>query len=426
MSEEIVIFWFRRDLRLEDNTGLMAAHSSGLPVLPLFIFDTNILDELQKNDPRVCFIYEQLNKINDQLEKCSSGLFCKKGSPLSVWRELTQRYTVKAVYCNEDYEPYARKRDDRIRKELEVQGIKFETFKDQVIFAKKEILKPDGTPYTVYTPYKIKWLENFQTISNTKYKENSNKENWIVGQFDFPSLEQLTIEASPIKVKNFNLTKLDQYDSSRDIPSLDTSNLSPHLRFGTVSIRQIIKSTGHNSTFLSELIWREFFMQILYHFPHVVDRSFKPKYDRIVWRNNNSEFTKWKNGETGYPIVDAGMRELNSTGYMHNRVRMITASFLCKHLLIDWRWGEAYFAEKLLDFELAANNGNWQWVAGSGCDAAPYFRVFNPIIQSSKFDPKQRYIRTWIPGMQQYTSIHPIVEHKFARNRAIETYKKYL
>jgi deoxyribodipyrimidine photo-lyase len=424
---KLTVFWFRRDLRLEDNTALHHALLSGLPVLPIFIFDENILYELPVDDARVSFIYEQLSKINSQLKNYNGSLLILKGKPMDAWKKLIDDYDISKVYLNRDYEPYALERDNAVKAFLAEKNIELLSFKDQVVFEKDDILKSDGKPYTVYTPYKNKWLEKFKKIDANPLKASSFN-NFHQFESTFPSLHEIGFKSSSIKVKNFQLSNLGNYNSTRNYPALDsTSYLSPHLRFGTISIRQVIKQlSSSDSVFLSELIWREFFMQVLYHFPHVVDQSFKPKYDNIRWQNNESEFEAWCNGETGYPLVDAGMRELNATGYMHNRVRMVVASFLCKHLLIDWRWGEAYFAKKLLDYELSSNNGNWQWAAGTGCDAAPYFRIFNPTEQLKKFDNRLEYVKKWVPEFDSFSYPQPIVEHKFARERALIAYKTAL
>ncbi|WP_405295348.1 cryptochrome/photolyase family protein [Algibacter sp. Ld11] len=427
MKNKITIFWFRRDLRLEDNTALHHALKSSNNVLPIFIFDDDILEALPKNDARVSFIHETLESIHNKLSEFGSSLIVKRGNTLQVWKDLVSEYNIEGAFINKDYEPYAIKRDLEISELLNSHGIETKLFKDQVIFEENDILKNDNTPYTIYTPFKNKWLKKFDEqadlfnfeIDNTRfYKQNST----------FPSLEDIGFTKSDIRVKPYNLTALDRYDEVRNFPAQDqTSYLSPHLRFGLVSTRNMVKlALKTNAIFLSELIWREFFMQILFHFPKVVTENFKQKYDAIPWRNNEAEFKSWCEGKTGYPMVDAGMRELNKTGYMHNRVRMITAGFLCKHLLIDWRWGEAYFAEKLLDYDLSANNGNWQWAAGTGCDAAPYFRVFNPAEQLKKFDKEAVYIRRWVQDYDELTYPQPMVEHKFARERAISTYKKAL
>ena len=422
----INIFWFRRDLRPDDNTGLNKALASGLPVLPVFIFDTNIIDELPDDDPRVNFIYESLSVINKELQKSGGSILILKGDPLKIWDELVSSYDINEVFINKDYEPYAIQRDLKVESFLRSNGINLKRFKDQVIFEEGEILKSDGKPYTVFTPYKNSWLR--------KFKENPDLipaakapgfQLFYNHSAHFPSIEELKFRKSSIKVRRYDLSVVPEYHTYRDFPSADkTSYLSSHLRFGTVSIRKLVNvAHEQNQVFLNELIWREFFMQILFHFPYVVTGNFKSFYDNISWRNNENEFRRWCNGETGYPIVDAGMRQLNSTGYMHNRVRMITSGFLCKHLLTDWRWGEAYFAGKLFDYELSSNNGNWQWAAGTGCDAAPYFRIFNPETQQKKFDPKMEYTRKWVPDFDKTTYSPKIVDHDFARLRAVETYK---
>ncbi len=421
-------FWFRRDLRLSDNTALFQALSENQKVIPLFIFDSNIIEELPENDARISFIYKQLQAINEELKKIGSSILVLKGTPKEIWQKIISEHEVKNIYFNKDYEPYAIKRDAEISTLAKANNIAVFNYKDQVIFEENDILKDNGTPYTIYTPYKNKWLKAFSSNLSEAKKSENYLTNLANKHFEFPSLAALGFNLSSIKVKSYSLTNLENYEAERNFPAIDsTSYLSPHLRFGTISIRKVINNTKHQSEiFLNELIWREFFMQILFHFPHVVNQSFKPKYDQINWRNNKEEFSLWCEGKTGYPIVDAGMRQLNETGYMHNRVRMVVASFLCKHLLIDWRWGEAYFAKKLLDYDLAANNGNWQWAAGTGCDAAPYFRVFNPYEQVKKFDPKLKYISKWVKDLNELTYPAPIVEHKFARERAIATYKKGL
>ncbi|MDE5421369.1 DNA photolyase family protein [Ancylomarina sp. DW003] len=423
-KQKVSIFWFRRDLRLEDNRGLFEALKSSSPVLPLFIFDTNIINELEPDDSRISFIHDRLSVISDKLKSINSSLYCKKGSPETIWKNIFKDFDVQDVYANEDYEPYAIQRDKNIELLLTNYGVKLNLYKDQVIFCKEEILKADKTPYTVFTPYKNKWLKRFSEEQIHNYSSESGA-NFLKENFPLPSLSNLGFKRSSIKVVNYKLDHLVDYEKNRNIPALNrTSYLSPHLRFGTVSIRQVVQKTFTNQAFLNELIWRDFFMQILFNFPNVVQSNFRSKYDHIEWRNNLEEFGKWKDGETGYPMVDAGMRELNATGYMHNRVRMVVAGFLCKHLLIDWRWGEAYFASKLLDYELSSNNGNWQWSAGTGCDAAPYFRIFNPSEQVKKFDPDLEYIKKWVPEINSIEYPIPIVEHKFARERAIKTYKE--
>ena len=426
-----VIHWFRRDLRLEDNVALHFALKSGLIVIPLFIFDTDILNKLSdKKDARVSFIYQQLNKINQELVKLHhSGLMILKGKPIDIFEQLLTKYNIDAVYTNNDYEPSAISRDNDIEKFLKHNGVKFNSYKDQVIFEKDEIIKADGNPYTIFTPYKNKWLEKFSVNNLQNYSTSTFKDSFLkIDNPNIPSLKELGFEENTFDFPNIieDIEIIRAYKATRDYPSIDTTRIGIHLRFGTVSIRKIVKLAFNNSNvWLSELIWREFFMQILFHFPYVENSSFKTKYNNIEWRNNEIEFDLWCHGKTGYPLVDAGMRELNATGFMHNRVRMVTASFLCKHLLIDWRWGEAYFAEKLLDYELASNNGNWQWAAGTGCDAAPYFRIFNPTIQLSNFDKENIYVRKWLTDMDSKEYL-PIVEHRFATERCLKAYKKAL
>jgi deoxyribodipyrimidine photo-lyase len=420
---KVSIFWFRRDLRIEDNTALYHALQSGNPVIPVFIFDKEILDELDPSDARVNFIYERLAIINDFLEDHNSSIHIFKGSVEDVFSNLLNEYEVQEVFVNEDYEPYALQRDEQVANFLASKGVPLHRFTDHVVFRPGTILKGDGLPYTVYTPFKNKWLKHFEE-NIPKLLPEANWSHLAKINLSFPTLSDLGLLPSSIKVQDFTLSELDNYELTRDVPSLNaTSFLGPHLRFGTVSVRTIIHQLkSSDAVFLSELIWREFFIQIMVHYPKVINANFKAKYNGIVWRNNEEEFQLWCKGETGYPIVDAGMRQLNETGYMHNRVRMITASFLCKHLLIDWRWGEAYFAEKLLDYELASNNGNWQWVAGTGCDASPYFRVFSPSAQTVKFDPDLIYIKKWVPEFSELNYI-PMVDHKMARERALLTYK---
>lgn len=421
------IFWFRRDLRLEDNTGLLRALDSSPPVLPLFIFDRNITDELPADDARVSFIYEQLEQIHRRLRSLGSSLLVLHGDPLKIWKSLISSQEIEAVYVNKDYEPYAVERDHTIETLLRSHGIAMHRFKDQVIFEEGEVVKKDGKPYTVFTPYRRKWMEKFQRMDiHTGTRSTGN--TFTPSDHRLPQLRELGFRNSEIRVKPYDLSRLDQYPVLRNDPSSDaTSYLSPHLRFGTISIRQVIGMLKPaDEIFLGELIWREFFMQILHHFPHVVDQNFNPRYNRVQWRTDETEFERWCNGQTGFPMVDAGMRQLNRTGTMHNRVRMVTASFLCKHLLMDWRRGEAYFAQRLLDYELSSNNGNWQWAAGTGCDAAPYFRIFNPQEQLRKFDRDLVYVRRWVPEYGTAAYPAPMVEHRMARIRALETYKRGL
>ncbi len=431
LKKQITCFWFRRDLRLDDNAGLYHALKNKFPVLPVFIFDKNILGKLEdKNDRRVVFIHHQLLKLNDELKKYGSTLLVKYSTPLNAWEEIISEYDVKDVFANHDYEPYAGERDKIMADYFASCKINFSTYKDQVIFEKDEVIKDDGTPYTVFTSYGKKWCAKLNAFYTKPYPTKKYVSNFYkIENKKFISLSEIGFTKSTEIFYDFSVDDetLKTYAANRDFPARNaTSHVSVHLRFGTVSIRQlVVKAALLSDSWLNELIWREFYMMILWYFPNV-HQAFKKKYDNIPWRNNEDEFYKWCSGQTGYPIVDAGMRELNATGFMHNRVRMITASFLTKHLLIDWRWGEAYFAKKLLDFELSSNNGGWQWAASSGCDAAPYFRIFNPAEQTKKFDPEFKYISKWVPEFQELNYPQPIVEHKFARERCLEVYKKAL
>ena len=431
MKTKLNLFWFRRDLRLIDNHGLYEALQSELPVLPIFIFDTNILDKLEnKEDKRVDFIFQALEKLNEYLEKQGKSIQIFYGKPLEIYQKLTEKYNIESVFCNEDYEPYAIKRDQEIKDFLASKNINFYQFKDQVIFQKDEITKADGKPYTVYTPYSKQWLLKFNDQNLEFFASEKKLDNLLNIEKQNITLENIGFKKTNYLFENpkINLEILEKYHETRNLPTKETSQMSVHLRFGTLSIRKLVKIANElkDKTYLKELIWREFFMQILWHFPKVIHHSFKEKYDNIAWENNEELFQKWCEGKTGYPIVDAGMRELNETGLMHNRVRMVCASFLTKHLLTDWRIGEAYFAEKLMDYDLSANNGNWQWSAGSGCDAAPYFRVFNPEEQQKKFDPKFIYIKKWVKEFGTSAYPKPIIEHKFARERALKRYKEGL
>lgn len=431
--QSLSIMWFRRDLRLTDNAALYHALQSGNPVLPIFVFDINILDKLEnKADKRVQFIHDALQQMQEKLVAMGSSLQVFYGTPAQAFEQLLQQYKIENVFTNHDYEPYAAERDSAIAQLLEKSGAGFHTFKDQVIFEKLEVTKDDGKPYTVFTPYSRKWKAKLALSPVTPYNTKKWFDNFYRQQPQpIPSLEQMGFVAT---ANEFPSSKLDEelvkkYSKQRDFPAVEgTSKMGVHLRFGTVSIRQLVlKAQALNETYLNELIWRDFYHMILWNFPHVgKGLAFKPEYDHIKWRDDEHDFERWCQGQTGYPIVDAGMRELNATGFMHNRVRMIVASFLAKHLLLDWRLGEAYFAEKLLDFDLAANNGGWQWAAGSGCDAAPYFRVFNPRLQTEKFDKDLRYIRHWVPELDSFDYPCPMVDHDFARKRALEVYAKGL
>jgi deoxyribodipyrimidine photo-lyase len=419
------VFWFRRDLRLQDNAGLYHALKENKEVIPIFIFDTTILDSLEdKSDRRVEFIHHSLTVIQHQLQEIESSLLIFHGDPKEIFKSIKP----KAVYTNHDYEPYARERDEQVNKLLDKNGSSFKSFKDQVIFEKDEVLKDDGNPYTVFTPYSRKWKSlltpfHLKSYPTEKYFDSFKK----IKTSPLPTLDDIGFQATGLPFPEWVIkqTIIEQYDKQRNFPAVDgTTKLSVHLRFGTVSIRKLAQvAQKKNETWLNELIWRDFYHMILWHFPYVENRAFKPGYDHVEWNNNENEFKAWCEGMTGYPIVDAGMRELNVTGFMHNRVRMIVASFLTKHLLIDWRWGEAYFAKKLLDFDLAANNGGWQWAAGSGCDAAPYFRVFNPQLQTEKFDPELTYVKKWVPELGTPNYPKPIIDHKVARERVLKAYK---
>ena len=426
-SQTYSIFWFRRDLRLFDNCGLFHALKSGYKIIPLYIFDSYVIHELEKNDARISLLYKILKDIHHELVSINSGLCVEIGQPEHVFQKLTQQFNIHSVFTNSEYEPYSAVRDQKVNSYLSSLSISTFFFKDQVFFEKDSVLKSDSSPYTIFTPYSKKWKEKY---SNTEYIEYPSEQlisNFAKISFPFPELSELGFEQVSVALPEIQLDNdfVKKYSELRNIPSVNgTSQLSVHLRMGTQSIRQIIHRVSKQSeTLLNELIWREFFSQILMHFPETVSEPFQKKFRFIRWRNNEQQFIRWSNGETGYPIVDAGMRQLNQTGLMHNRVRMITASFLCKHLLIDWRWGEAYFAKKLLDYDLASNVGNWQWAASTGCDAVPYFRIFNPELQQKKFDPNQEYIKKWIPEYRSSDYIKPIVEHASARSLCLEEYK---
>jgi deoxyribodipyrimidine photo-lyase len=441
----INIFWFRRDLRLEDNAGLYHALKSGLPVLPLFIFDKDILGNLEdRTDARLSFIHQTIGELHEALQGLGSSIIVKYGKPEEIWKTLLQEYQIANVYTNRDYEPYAQQRDANVKTFLAAHQIGFHDFKDHIIFEKDEVLKSDGTPYTVFTPYSRKWRAKlatqmiteeggqsysyyFQSYPTVKYLQNFHK----TAPLPLIDLSTMNFEMSAISIPSKVVAKgiIRKYDETRDFPGNEksTSKLGIHFRFGTISIREKARNAQLlNETYLNELIWRDFYSMILASFPHVVKNSFREKYDKIPWRDSETDLEKWKKGQTGYPIVDAGMRELNATGYMHNRVRMITASFLTKHLLLDWRLGEAYFAQKLLDFDLASNNGGWQWASGGGTDAAPYFRIFNPTSQMKKFDKDFKYIRKWVPELESFKYPKPMVDHALARERCLKTYKDAL
>ncbi len=440
MSLKVSIFWFRRDLRLEDNAGLFHALKSKHPVVPIFIFDSDILDKLKKPfDARVSFIHQQLLQLDQQLRQLGSGLQIYYGQPKKVWVEILKEFEIAEVFTNRDYEPYAQARDEQIKELLSKENIPFKSFKDHVIFEKKEVVKKDGLPYTVFTPYSKIWkakllnkAEKEGDLSSSFYLKSYPSKRYFKRFHSFisspiPSLQSMGFENKDFTFpsKKISAKIIRNYGETRDFPAIEgTSKLGLHFRFGTISIREKArKAIALNKTYLNELIWRDFYAMILYNFPHVVDKPFRAKYEAIEWRTDMNDFQKWCDGQTGYPIVDAGMRELNATGYMHNRVRMIVASFLTKHLLLNYQLGEAYFAEKLLDFDLASNNGGWQWAAGCGTDAAPYFRIFNPYSQQEKFDKQWKYIKKWVPEYGTDAYVTPIIDHKLARARCLATYK---
>ena len=444
MKQKIAVCWLRRDLRLHDNAALYHALRSPYPVLPLFIFDREILDDLSdRDDARVTFIHQQINGLQKKLADVGASMLVRYGRPSEIWQQLLNEFEIAAVFTNRDYEPYALQRDQAVAALLAERKASFHTFKDQVIFEAGEVLKDDGKPYTVFTPYSRKWLAKLDIrVEQTDegplsfYLKSWPTEPYFSAFFKSPPLPVPTLEemgfvasATPFPPDSVPRGVIRQYDKTRDLPALEngTSKLGIHFRFGTISIREKARAArALNDTYLNELIWRDFYSQILAHFPHVVDGPFKAQYARIPWRNAPDDFQKWCEGRTGYPLVDAGMRQLNATGYMHNRVRMVVASFLTKHLLINWQMGEAYFAQKLLDFDLASNSGGWQWAAGCGTDAAPYFRVFNPLEQAKKFDPEGRYIRRWVPEFGTPAYPKPVVDHAFARVRCLEVFKKAL
>lgn len=435
-QKQIVLFWFRRDLRLFDNAGLYQALKNEENVLPVFIFDKNILKPLPENDLRVQFIHETVAEMKEKLKALKSDFYIQYGAPLDIFKNLIQQLNIKAIYTNHDYEPSAIRRDEQILNLCQANQIDFNTFKDQTIFEKSEITTDLKKPYTVYTPYKKKWLSAISPYYLKSYPVDLYEHHYLKIDQNFkipalPSLKDMGFRSQDFEYPSTNIVKtiLQKYSEQRDYPALvhGTSLLGLHLRFGTVSVRELAREgKKYSDVWLSELIWRDFFMQILWHYPHVEKNSFRPQYDQIAWRSNPEDLNRWKQGQTGYPLVDAGMRELNATGHMHNRVRMVTASFLTKHLLHYWLDGERYFAEKLLDYDLSANNGNWQWAAGTGCDAAPYFRIFNPESQLERFDPKLEYVKKWVPEYGSARYVKPMVDHKFARERALTEFKKGL
>jgi deoxyribodipyrimidine photo-lyase len=438
MRPSVILFWFRRDLRLKDNTGLYhalkLAQKLELKVLPIFIFDKMILDKLEdKADRRVDFIHQTITELQTVLTEKGKSLWVHYGQPSEAFETLKRQYQIHSVFTNQDYEPYGIQRDAQIATDLAKDKIELHAYKDQVIFEKSEVTKEDGKPYTVFTPYSRRWKAAWEANTPKLLPSEKGTEYFLDSKaLPIPGLKAMGFEKTDLVVpaKKWKEATVKNYTEKRNFPAVEggTSHLGMHLRFGTISIRQLaLETVAINTTYFNELIWRDFYHMILWHFPHVAEgKSFRAQYDFIEWRNNEKEFEAWCAGQTGYPIVDAGMRELNATGFMHNRVRMIVASFLTKHLLIDWRWGEAYFAQKLLDFDFAANNGGWQWASGSGCDAAPYFRVFNPRLQTEKFDKQLEYIRKWIPELDSLFYPQPIVVHEEARVRVLAAYAKAL
>jgi deoxyribodipyrimidine photo-lyase len=433
-TEPLHCFWFRRDLRLEDNTGLAYALQSGQPVLPVFIFDRHILDHLPARDYRVIFLWRELERLQEALGPLGSAMIVRYGYPEQIWPALLAEHYIEAIHANKGYEPYDKRRDGQIAAMAREQGVAFYSYKDHVIFEEDELLTGQGKAYTVFTPYKKRWLK---TMAPAEHLADAPSAAHFDGfwqntrQRELPSLAEMGFRddrQARYPARSITNEQLQQYEALRDWPAREgTSRLGMHLRFGTISLRRLARQAReHSGAYLNELIWRDFYHMIMDQFPHVVDSAFKPQFDNVPWRDDPASFERWCRGETGYPIVDAGMRQLNATGYMHNRLRMITASFLTKHLLIDWRWGEAYFGRLLLDYELSSNNGGWQWAAGSGCDAAPYFRIFNPARQVERFDPHHNFIQTWVPEYESFDYPAPIVDHKPARERALATYKQAL
>lgn len=428
----IHVFWFRRDLRPNDNHGLYRALTSGAPVLPLFIFDIDILGRLEdRDDRRVSFIHERVAWLHGAIAAKGGNMQVMHGSPEEVFRRLIATHRITAVYTNHDHEPYARRRDEAVAGLLAARGIAFHSFKDQVIFERDEVVKDDGTPYTVFTPYGRKWRSALARAGVPHHPSEEHLDRWAAAApLPMPAIEDIGFVRADHQVAGIPPSpgRLQRYAAERDLPAKDGSTgIGVHLRFGTVSVREMVRlAMRYSDGWLNELIWREFFMQVLWHFPHVEHGAFRPAYDRIAWRNDPAHFAAWCEGRTGYPLVDAGMRQLRATGHMHNRVRMVAASFLTKHLLVDRRLGEAWFARWLMDFDLAANNGNWQWAAGTGCDAAPYFRIFDPTAQLRRFDSALDYVKRWAPEHAAGQGPRPIVDHATARKRALDTYRSAL
>ena len=462
--------WFRRDLRLEDQAALSRALEQSGQVYCAFIFDADILDALaNKQDRRVEFIWHCVDELRMKLEQQGGALHVLYGKAEMLVPGLAKQLGVEAVFCNRDYEPNACRRDQAVAEQLQLMGIDLHSSKDQVIFEGAEILNGTGSPYAVFTPYKNAWLKR---LSEADYRGHDthrlSKRLARQAPLAMPGLNDLGFQATDLlRTHRFlGMTgaaslfddfaqRIDRYRETRDFPGIKGgSYLSPHLRFGTISIRRLVgfcherRGEPGVDTYLSELVWREFYQMQLSHFPGLAEgRSFKPVYEHLAFTNDDDRFEKWKQGQTGYPLIDAGMRQLNLTGFMHNRLRMLTASFLVKDLDVDWRRGERYFAELLLDFDLASNNGGWQWAASTGCDAQPWFRIFNPVTQSQKFDPHGKFIRRYVPELShvpdefihapwrmniQQQQVHqcridtdypaPLVEHSAARAMALQRY----
>jgi len=432
---KITIFWHRRDLRFADNAGLAAALQSGHPVLPLFIYDQTILEKLPPDDARLTFIFDQVERLAHEAREAGGGFLARYGKTEAVFEALLKAYDVAAVYTNEDYEPYATERDAVIAKLVEKHGAEFKAFKDQVIFAKDEVLTKNGKPSKVFGAYSKAWQakvtpDDFKPHPSARLFKKENLASPQKGDASRPTLKEMGFERHEQWTPPAHLPPakvVENYDQVRDLPAekRGTTRLSVHLRFGTVSIRQLMQQAQElNNKLLNELIWRDFFMMLLWHFPNTATEAYDPKMRHLPYRDDEAQYRAWCEGRTGYPLVDAGMRQLNATGYLHNRARIATAGFLVKQLFIDWKLGEHYFSEKLLDYDMSNNVGNWQWMAGTGAVAAPWFRVYSPDSQQQQYDPDYEYVKQWVPefGTDKYPA--PIVDHKFGRERALDLIRK--
>lgn len=471
VSTKRALVWFRRDLRDYDHAALFQALKSSQEVYCVFIFDTEILDRLpDRADRRVEFIWESVRELKQALQQQGADLIVRHGAASIEIPQLAKELNVTAVYANHDYEPAAIRRDASVADSLIHAGIAFHSFKDQAIFERDEVLTQTGKPYGVFTPYKNAWLKKLDDFYLQPYPVDRYISHLARGKVvELPSLESMGFKRTNLgsfmlptgmsgaqRLFEDFIERMPMYQAARDFPAIKgPSYLSVHLRFGTISIRQLARTAWHMGgagaeTWLSELIWRDFYFQVLHHHPHIAEgQAFKAEFDRLPFPNDKALFRAWCEGSTGYPLVDAAMRQLNQTGWMHNRLRMVTASFLVKDLLIDWRWGERYFADKLLDFDFSANNGGWQWAASTGCDAQPWFRIFNPVTQSEKFDAGGKFIRKYIPELaacnqkeihapwlmpvlrQQELGIAigkdypmPVVDHALQRSKALTLYKQ--